>query len=144
MNKLNIDKMDGIHSKGFTLLEVMVVVVILAILAAISVSVYSDYVVRTKRTAGASCLSQYASYMERYYATNLSYDTAALPVLGCAGPDQTQGYYNYSLTSASTSAYVLHATPLNGQLRDSKCGVLTLNQTGTRGKTGTGSVGDCW
>lgn len=134
-----------LRQAGFTLLELMIVLVVIAILTAIAVPTYSGYVVRTKRAVAASCLSQYATFMERYYTTNLSYKNAVLPTLGCAGPDQTQDYYNYQLAAATTAAYTVQAVPINGQLsRDTKCGTLSLTQTGTRGETGTGTVADCW
>jgi len=137
---------------GFTLLELMIVVAIIAILAAIAVPSYVRYVTRTNRSAGEACLSQYASYMERYYTTNLNYSkdssgTAnALPTLDCATTAQTGNNYSYSFPASPTStAYSVQAAPINAQLtRDTQCGTLKLDQTGTRTSSGTGTLAQCW
>jgi len=144
---------------GFTLLELMIVVAIIAILAAIAVPSYVRYITRTNRSAGEACLSQYASYMERYYTTNLRYDAApassgtapAVPnpfttspatlSLDCASTAQTGNNYGYTASGVTTTTYTLTATPKGAQLtRDTQCGTLTLDQTGTRGPTTAG----CW
>jgi type IV pilus assembly protein PilE len=132
---------------GFTLIELMIVVAIIAILAAIAYPTYTNYITKTKRAAAEGCLAEHANYMERYYTTNLTYKAAALPGLDCASAQRTGADYSYKLPAASLDAatYTLTATPINAQLtRDTKCGTLSLDQTGTRGVTGTGGVAACW
>lgn len=153
-------------SRGFTLLELMIVVAIIAILAAIAIPAYTSYVVRTNRSAAEGCLSEYANYMERYYTTNLSYASApassgtaaATPnvaigspstlVLDCAATSQTGNNYQYDVAMPATAGsvgYNLTAQPINAQLtRDTQCANLTLDQTGTRNISGTGTVAQCW
>lgn len=152
-------KMQRIASFGFTLIEMMIVVAIVAILAAIAMPSYWQYVAKTNRSAAEGCLSQYATYMERYYTTNLSYaqDTSATPVansaigspsplvLDCAATSQTGNNYQYSASVPTATTYTLTATPINAQLtRDKQCSTLTLNQIGTRTISGTGALAQCW
>jgi type IV pilus assembly protein PilE len=58
------------RQKGFTLIEIMVVVAIIAILAAIALPSYSEYMARTRRGTAASCLLEVGQLVERHYTKN--------------------------------------------------------------------------
>lgn len=139
---------DPAPMRGFSLIELMIVVLIIAVLAAIAYPSYTRHVVKTHRVAAEGCLSEYANYMERYYTTNLRYDedpatstAISLPSLDCAGNSQTGAFYDYSLESVSATAFSVQAVPKGIQLaRDTTCGTLKLDQTGTR----TPANSDCW
>jgi type IV pilus assembly protein PilE len=149
----------GRDRSGFTLIELMIVVAIIGILAAIVYPSYIEHVVKTKRSAAAACLSEQANYMERFYTTNLRYDQDqagnANPLslapaaggiqLGCMANSQTGQDYNYRINNLTRSTYTLQAVPQGAQAtRDTLCATLTLDETGTRGVTGTGTVNECW
>jgi len=143
-------------ARGFTLIELMIVVAIIAIIAAIAYPSYINSITKTNRAAAKACLSEHANYMERYYTTNLSYykDTAgtvlaALPALGCDTDGGMNTKYTFSFSAAPTAAspntYTIQAAPQGVQAsRDTQCGTLTLNQAGTRTESGTGTLADCW
>ncbi|GGK01767.1 type 4 fimbrial biogenesis protein PilE [Pseudomonas matsuisoli] len=135
-------------SKGFTLIEVMIVVVIIGILASIAYPSYQSYVQRGNRTEGMALLSDAAARQERYFAQTRTYvtDSSKLESLGLQKRDgafmsQTQ---KYQLTVSGTDGYTLTATPKGAQANDTKCGNLTLNAAGTRGASGSAGAAECW
>lgn len=139
MQMKRIKRMQG----GFTLLELLVVVTIVAILATVAYSAYRDSVVKSKRKAAAGCAIEAAQFMERFYTTNMTYQGAALPALGCAADIVRD--YTITVGGLSATGYTVTATPIAGQATsDTKCGVLTVNQRGQKTKSGTAPLADCW
>ena len=64
-------------SKGFTLIEIMIVVAIVAILAAIAVPMYTDYITRSQLVEAQAGLGGYRVSMEQYYQDNRNYGAGA-------------------------------------------------------------------
>ena len=134
---------------GFTMVELMIVVFIITLLAAIAYPTYMDQVVRVRRDAAKTCLSESAQFMERFYTTNLRFDQTlagapvALPPCN-SGTDVTR-FYTISLTAIGQRNYTVTAVPKPAQAsRDTACGTLGLDNTGTKTETGTSTVDDCW
>jgi len=113
------------QAKGFTLLELMIVVVIIAILASFAYYNYSRYAFRARRSEGQTFLKNLAadSTPNQYYTA-----TAAA---GATGDNQS---------------YAVSAAPKAGgaQVGDT-CGTLTLDNAGNQtASPGTTSNGNCW
>src|SRR5690554_2097629 len=122
------------NHKGFTLIELMMVVVIVGILSSIALPSYQQYTMRANRTDGMSSIQMLLDAQERYYADHISY-TADLTKLGLADPYITpEG--NYSIKAAACSPTIplsqcveLTATAQGGQVKD---GNLVANTQGKK------------
>ncbi|MEA2120273.1 type IV pilin protein [Halovibrio sp. HP20-50] len=123
--------------RGFTLIELMIVVVIIGIIAAIAYPSYTRYVERSRLTDGQSGLMQAASEMERCYTSNYSYEVDCLET----GQSPEEVYPNITLTD-SGSAYRLEAQ--NGTRVPAGCETLWIQSDGQRGPNGSDDSEDCW
>lgn len=139
------------QQRGFTLIELMVVVAIVGILAAIAYPSYMDSVMKSRRGAAKACLSEYAHFMERFYTTNLAYDkdtagvNLVVPSLTCTTEGQINQYYSFTISNLTRSTFTATATPLGSQLTaDTKCGILSLTHDGQRQVSVSGNAAICW
>lgn len=129
------------RTKGFTLIELMIVVVIIAILASIAMPSYKDYVLRGKIAEAQGQLASLQVRMEQYYQDNRSYANGT--ACGIAVPASTPNF-SYACTMSDNQHFVYTATGLNGAAGF----VFTVNEAGTKATTGvpTGwtTNATCW
>ncbi len=136
-------------AKGFTLIELMIVVVIIAVLAALAVPAFGRYAYRAHRVDGQELLLRIANAQERFYATNNHY--GALTEIGYDSPALSEkGYYSVTSVPAAASTsqtFTVTATPVGAQLAD-VCGPLTINNAGVKtpgpASASSNSNGSCW
>lgn len=100
-------KSDRACARGFSLIELMVVVVIVGILASVAYPSYTAYVQRSKISQATANLADYRIRMERYFQDNRSYASAGTT---CGAPLPTNDSFTYACNAASATTYTATAT----------------------------------
>ena len=144
----NMNATIAMRQKGFTLIEVMIVVAIIGILSALAYPSYTEYIARGHRADARAGLLQAQQWLERAATATGVYPTT-LPDTFTWASDATKRYTIGFQTGNTNAAFTLAATPKNGPQKNDKCGTYTLSNTGVRGAAGkvssdTGYNPDCW
>ncbi|UNP88033.1 type IV pilin protein [Aeromonas encheleia] len=131
--------------KGFSLLELMIVVVVVAILSAVAYPSYQAHIAASRRAEAKAALMEAAQYMEREFTQAGSYNAANLVSAGLSTLPRDGGSAYYQLVvNASGAVFTLIATPTGGMGGD-ECGVLMLDQVGRQTVSGASlTAADCW
>jgi len=144
------------RNKGFTLIELMIVVAVVGILAAVAYPSYREYVMRSHRTDAKSALLSAAQRMEKFYTEKMTYNAATLGTAAgdIASTTSADGFYTIGFdttptaagacsatatTNSSASDFRLCATPTGAQSGDS-CGIFSISNIGIKTPTTT----RCW
>jgi type IV pilus assembly protein PilE len=155
-------------SRGFTLIELMVVVIIATILVSLAVPSYMSQVRQSRRTEAKTAILDLAGREERYLSTNPASYTNNAAFLGYLGFGLANpigsGYYYVTVCSPAVAAcvpglnipnvpaapsYTIVASPVPGtsQVNDLQCQLFAVDSAGQQyaiDNAGTVQTQTCW
>jgi type IV pilus assembly protein PilE len=125
---------------GFTLIEVAVIMAVAAILAAVAIPNYSEYVMRSHRSAVQSFISDVASRQSQFFLDRRSF-AGTVAALNMTPPADVAARYTVAIAvvAGPPAGFQVSATPIGTQATD-RCGLLTIDQAGNRTAVGN----RCW
>ena len=110
------------NSKGFTLIELMIVIAIIGILAAIAIPQFSKYRERAAKATAISDAKNLANELESYYADNQSYPPSLASISFNFSKNNTAiGYqvigntaFRFSISNTRYGKYVVYDSSSGG------------------------------
>lgn len=135
--------------RGFSLIEVMIVVVIIGILAAVAYPSYTEYVYKGRRGYAIAALLKIQQAQERWRSNNPTYGTLAQLAAYGVTANSEKAYYGLTVSNPVATQYSATATLKSGtaQSNDGKCTSFTVTMSAgtiTYSSTGTATSNYCW
>ena len=125
-------------NRGFTLIEIMIVIAIIGIVITIGYPSLTEYMKKGRRADAAGLLTEQAQILERFYSNSNLYT-------GATGLSTGNDFYTITPTIADQTFTLTAIRKPGSSMATDKCGDFTISNTGARGLVNnTATVKDCW
>jgi prepilin-type N-terminal cleavage/methylation domain-containing protein len=128
------------NRKGFTLVELMVVVIIVLVLAGIAVPVYIHYIQEGKKSEGYAVIDSIVSGALVYFQKNDTYSGGTIALWLAQDDADNAVYFDYAITSATDTGFTVEATTKAG-VGLAETGKITWTQSGADASAGSAGTG---
>jgi type IV pilus assembly protein PilE len=144
------------RNKGFSLVEVMIVMVIVGIIMSLGIPGYRGYLQRANRADATTALLRISAAQERFFIANGTYASnaqlAGAPPAGLGIDGTERGFYNLNVLPAAgglATGYILIAqiSPGGDQADDTDCAAFSTTERGQRRAFdggGADNTDTCW
>lgn len=143
------------RQRGFTLIEMIVVITIVAILLSVMLPAYQGQVISVRRSLAWAELLKVTMRQEQFFLNHGRYSESlidlglpespyAIDSQGTATAALDRGRVYLVNLVTRQNGYALMAIPQRGQADDRLCGTLSMDSVGRRQSTGTGTLPECW
>lgn len=127
--------------KGYSLIELLIVVTIIGILASIAIPAYQDYVKKGRAAEATGNLADLRIKMEQCFQDTRAYDNAACASF-CAPVASSAVNFTYSCTARTATTYTIAAAGVSA--RDMSNFAFSVDQNNNKTSTYDGVSGNCW
>ena len=121
-------------NRGFTLIEILIVMVVIGILAAIAIPSYQNQLIRGTRSSAQAVMMDIANKELFYLQAQRAYTTDYASDLKVSLPSEVSNFYTVNITTdpaATPPTFLITAAPISGT-RQAADGAITLDQNGTK------------
>ncbi|MEJ2682278.1 MAG: type IV pilin protein [Gammaproteobacteria bacterium] len=124
--------LDVCRSRGFTFVELLVVLMLVAMLALVGVSTYKKFISESYREKAKVQLNELAEAIESQYYESGVYED----LIGSGDWTETNSHFTFAVVYTNDTGFQVKAVSMSDPT--GACGVLTLDAVGTKGPSG------CW